>query len=73
MTSAARGEATQGRVDRCPSLGSRGADITRQLAAIGEVTMECLADQPCGKLQADRLEPMESLDLLGRLRHHGSL
>src|SRR6202051_928863 len=42
----------------------READITRQLAAIVEVTMEYLANQHSGKLRADRLELMEGLDLL---------
>jgi hypothetical protein len=39
----------------------RVADITRQLAAIVEVTMEYLANQHRGKLRADCLELMESL------------
>src|ERR1700688_1121414 len=43
----------------------RVADITRQLAAIVEVTMEYLANQHRGKLRADRLELMEILDFLG--------
>jgi len=43
----------------------RVADITRQLAAVVEVTMEYLANQHSGKLRADRLELMEGLDLLG--------
>jgi hypothetical protein len=34
----------------------RVADITRQLAAIVEVTMEYLANQHRGKLGADRFE-----------------
>src|SRR3984893_12490624 len=43
----------------------READITRQLAAIVEVTMKYLANQHRGKLRTDRLELMENLDLLG--------
>src|ERR1700719_5661 len=43
----------------------READITRQLAAIVEVTMKYLANQHRGKLRTDRLELMEILDLLG--------
>src|SRR5580704_6225927 len=43
----------------------RVADITRELAAIVEVTMEYLANQHRGKLRADRLELMEILDFLG--------
>src|ERR1700740_2529472 len=43
----------------------RVADITRQLAAIVEVTMEYLANQHRGKLRTDRLELMEILDFLG--------
>src|SRR3981189_567445 len=43
----------------------READITRQLAAIVEVTMEYLANQHRGKLRTDRLELIEILDFLG--------
>src|SRR5258707_4376100 len=43
----------------------READITRQFAAIVEVTMEYLANQHRGKLRTDRLELMEILDFLG--------
>src|SRR5262249_12772280 len=43
----------------------RVADITGQLSAVVEVTMEYLANQHSGKLRADRLELMEGLDLLG--------
>src|SRR3981189_1382043 len=43
----------------------READITPQLAAIVEVTMEYLANQHRGKLRTDRLELIEILDFLG--------
>jgi hypothetical protein len=43
----------------------RETDVTRQLAAIVEITMEYLANQHRGKLRTDRLELMEILDFLG--------
>ena len=49
----------------CGKRARRVADITRQLAAIVEVTMEYLANQHRGKLGPIALSLLESLDLLG--------
>src|SRR5258708_35381284 len=54
-------------VRHAPALerARRDANITRQLAAIVEASLQYLAAQPRGRPRPDRLELMRILDLVG--------